>query len=40
MDGVNKDTIDMVKEAGIDIAVAGSAIISADDFKKAISELK
>ncbi len=38
--GVNKDTIDMVKEAGIDIAVAGSAIISAKDFKEAISELK
>lgn len=38
--GVNKETIDMVKEAGIDIAVAGSAIISASDFKKAINELK
>lgn len=38
--GVNKETIDMVKEAGIDIAVAGSAIISAEDFKKAINELK
>lgn len=38
--GVNKETIDMVKEAGIDIAVAGSAIISAKDFKEAINELK
>ena len=38
--GVNKDTIEMVKEAGIDIAVAGSAIISAKDFKQAIDELK
>lgn len=38
--GVNKETIDMVKEAGIDIAVAGSAIISASDFKEAISQLK
>lgn len=38
--GVNKDTISMVKEAGIDIAVAGSAIISAKDFKVAIEELK
>lgn len=38
--GVNKETIDMVKEAGIDIAVAGSAIISASDFKEAINELK
>ena len=38
--GVNRETIDMVKEAGIDIAVAGSAIISAQDFKQAIKELK
>lgn len=38
--GVNKDTISMVKEAGIDIVVAGSAIISAEDFKIAIDELK
>lgn len=38
--GVNNNTISMVKEAGIDIAVAGSAIISANDFKQAISELK
>lgn len=38
--GVNKETVDMVKEVGIDIAVAGSAIISAEDFKEAISELK
>ena len=38
--GVNKDTIDMVKEAEIDIAVAGSAIINANDFKQAINELK
>jgi len=38
--GVNKETIDMVKEAGVDIAVAGSSIISASDFKKAITELK
>lgn len=38
--GVNKETIDMVKEAKIDIAVAGSAIISAEDFKEAINELK
>lgn len=38
--GVNKDTINMVKEAGIDIAVAGSAIINAEDFKQVINELK
>ena len=38
--GINKNTINMVKEAGIDIAVAGSSIISAKDFKQAIKELK
>jgi len=38
--GVNKTTVDMVKEARVDIAVAGNAIISADDFKQAINELK
>ena len=38
--GVNKETIEMVKEAGVDIAVAGSAIISAQDFKQAINELR
>ncbi len=38
--GVNKDTINMAKEAGADIAVVGSAIISADDFKQAIKELR
>ena len=38
--GINKSTINSAKEAGIDIAVAGSAIISAEDFKSAIKELK
>lgn len=38
--GINNNTISMAKEAGIDIAVAGSAIISANDFKQAIRELK
>lgn len=38
--GVNKNTIEQVKKAGIDIAVAGSTIISANDFKQAINELK
>ena len=38
--GVNKDTINMVKEAGVDIAVAGSSIISANNYKQAINELK
>lgn len=38
--GINKSTINNAKEAGIDIAVAGSAIISAENFKSAIEELK
>lgn len=38
--GVNKETISLVKEAGADIAVAGSAIISAENYKEAIKELK
>lgn len=38
--GVNKDTVNAVKEAGADIAVAGSSIISAKDFADAIQELK
>ncbi len=38
--GINIETVDKVKEAGADIVVAGSAIISADDYKEAISKLK
>ena len=38
--GINKSTINIAKEAGIDIAVAGSAIISAENFNSAIEELK
>lgn len=38
--GVNKETISLVKEAGADIAVVGSAIISAENYKEAINELK
>ncbi len=38
--GINKSTINSAKEAGIDIAVAGNAIISAENFKSAIEELK
>ena len=38
--GVNKETIDNVRKSNIDIAVAGSAIISASDFKQAIDELR
>lgn len=38
--GINIETVDKVKEAGADILVAGSAIISANDYKEAISKLK
>ena len=38
--GVNKETIEEVRKAKIDIAVAGSAIINAEDYKTAINELK
>lgn len=38
--GINKDTVDLIKKSGVDIAVAGSAIISSNNFKEAIRELK
>ena len=38
--GVNKETIDGVRNAKVDIAVSGSAIINAEDFKQAITELR
>lgn len=38
--GINIETVDKVKEAGADILVAGSAIVSANDYKEAISKLK
>ena len=38
--GVNKETIADVKQAGVDICVAGSYIISSDNFKEAIDSLK
>lgn len=38
--GINLNTVDMVKEAGTDIIVAGSAIISAEDYKEVIDRLK
>lgn len=38
--GINNNTISVVKEKGIDIAVAGSSIISASDFKQAIRDLR
>ncbi|MGN1301665.1 MAG: ribulose-phosphate 3-epimerase [Clostridia bacterium] len=38
--GINKDTVNLVKEAGADIVVAGSAIISAENYKEVIENLK
>ncbi|MBO5413968.1 MAG: ribulose-phosphate 3-epimerase [Clostridia bacterium] len=38
--GINKDTVNLVKEAGADIIVAGSAIISAENYKEVIDKLK
>lgn len=38
--GINKQTVSLVKDAGADIIVAGTAIIGADDYKKAIQNLK
>lgn len=38
--GVNNETVHLVKEAGAEILVAGSAVISALDFKEAIETLK
>lgn len=38
--GINPETINAVKEAGADIIVAGSAIISAENYKKVIDKLK
>lgn len=38
--GINQNTIELVKEAGADIAVCGSAIINAEDYKNEIEILK
>lgn len=38
--GINEQTVSLVKDAGADIIVAGTAIIHADDYKKAIQALK
>lgn len=38
--GINEETINKVRDAGVDIAVAGSAIINAKDYKEAINKLK
>ena len=38
--GINLDTIEDLKQAGIDIAVVGNAIIKSDNFKNTIDKLK
>jgi len=38
--GVNKDTIDMVKEAGADMVVSGSYICKSEDYDKQIDTLR
>lgn len=38
--GINLNTIDSVKNAGVDIIVAGSAIIKSEDYKETIKKLK
>lgn len=38
--GINLETVNLVKEVGADIIVAGSAIISAENYKDVINELK
>ena len=38
--GINLDTIDEVKEAGVDIAVVGNGILKAENYKATVSKLK
>ena len=38
--GINPETVSLVKDAGADIIVAGSAIISAENYKEVIDMLK
>ena len=38
--GINKETISLAAQAGVDICVAGTAVFGADDPAKAIRELK
>ena len=38
--GINLDNIKEIKEAGVDIAVAGTCIIDSDNFKETINTLK
>lgn len=38
--GINLETIEQVKEAGVDIAVVGNGIIKSEDYKETIKQLK
>ena len=38
--GVNRETVESVKQAGADILVAGNAVIDSGNFKEIINELK
>lgn len=38
--GINKDNIELLKDAGVEIVVAGTYIISAENMKDAIANLK
>ena len=38
--GINLDTIDEVKEAGVDIAVVGNGILKTENYKTTVSKLK
>lgn len=38
--GINLDTIEEVKSAGVDIAVVGNGILKTEDFKMTVSKLK
>ena len=38
--GINSDTVEEVKQAGIDIIVAGTAIINSNNYKNEINKLK
>jgi len=38
--GINTETVNLVKDAGTDIIVAGSAIVSSENYKEVIDDLK
>lgn len=38
--GINLDTVESVKKAGVDIIVAGTAVVNSEDYKSTIKELK